>query len=1111
MDRIVLRPPPSLGRGESNGALAAALPILGGLGSLSLLATMGGGPRQYVGIGLLVGASILVAALQLERQRRQRARSADALRRDYLAHLTGARHDLRAAGDAQRVAALARHPAPRALAALVEAHSWRPDDGTVVRYGVADLPLTAAPALPEISVGADPVCAQAVRRLAGTYATVPGLPATLDLASVRDLSASEGTARALVCSAAGCAGLVIAVIAAPEALRRWDWVKWLPQAASPLAVDAVGPRRLVAGSMTELAPLLPQRGHVLLVVDGLPRPRPDRPATLLHVADHLAADGRALPGTPDDCPVEVAEAFARRCVAGATDALPAAPDWSTRRPEEHLRVVLGTSDDGSEVVLDLKESALGGSGPHGMVIGATGSGKSELLRALILRLALTHPPDDLNLVLVDFKGGAAFDGLSRLPHVSALITNLADELDLLDRTADALLSELTRRQELVRAGGGDRSGLPTLLVVVDEFAELLAARPELGELFVTLGRLGRSLGIHLLLASQRLDDGRWRGLESHLSFRIGLRTFTAEESRTVLGVADAYELPPSPGVGYLRTAPRTLVRFRAPYVGTVLSLPADPTLLLPFRARRVVGPVPAGVPLVRAAVAAMEGRGQAHQIWLPPLDRPPTLGRLLPGLTLDPARGLGQRSRTVPLGEVDRPRLQRRDRLEVDLTRGSVAIVGVGGSGRSTLLRTAVAGLALTRTPDEVSVHLLDVGGALAPLAGLPHVAGIAGRDDPGLASRIIAELDRGADRPAVLVVDDWTTLRHELPDLEDELARLARRGPARAVRLLVAAGRWSDMGASVRDGFATRIELRLGDPIDSEVDRRLAAAVPRDSPGRGIVDGAHFLAAVPRLGPDDDAAGADEALGALVDAVALHWPGPPRVRLRALPGRVHLDDLPRDERLRLGILEQDDAVRSLPTPGHLLVLGDGGSGRTTLLRTILREITRTRPADQIVVIDPRATLVGEVTAEQLLAHVTGDPTSTVAELATELARRTRGRARGPDVWVVADDLDLLPAAVWQPLVPLLARAGDIGLHVTVARRAGGAGRAIYEPLLSTLRDLRSPGVLLSGSPEDGPLLAGVRARAAPPGRARWVGPDGDEEAFQVALSEPLRLDRSKC
>src|SRR6478609_8438850 len=246
-----------------------------------------------------------------------------------------------------------------------------------------------------------------------------------------------------------------------------------------------------------------------------------------------------------------------------------------------LRVPIAVGVDGRPVDLDIKESAQGGMGPHGMLIGATGSGKSELLRTLVLGLALTNSSETLNFILVDFKGGATFLGLEELPHTSAVITNLADEVALVERMQDALHGELIRRQELLRAAGNytsaleyeraraagtDLTPLPSLFVVVDEFSELLSAHREFMDLFVMIGRLGRSLGVHLLLASQRLDEGRMHQLESHLSYRIGLRTFSAMESRGVLGVPDAYQLPPRPGSGYLKSGVEALTRFRAAYV-----------------------------------------------------------------------------------------------------------------------------------------------------------------------------------------------------------------------------------------------------------------------------------------------------------------------------------------------------------------------------------------------------------------------------------------------------------------------------------------------------------------------------------------------------------------
>ena len=258
-----------------------------------------------------------------------------------------------------------------------------------------------------------------------------------------------------------------------------------------------------------------------------------------------------------------------------------ARQWGARQGRERLRVPIGVSEHGDRVELDIKEAARNGMGPHGLCVGATGSGKSEFLRTLILGMIASHPPEVLNLVLVDFKGGATFLGLDRARHVSAIITNLADEAHLVARMQDALAGEMNRRQELLRAAGNfanvadyERArsqgiampSLPALFIVVDEFSELLSQQPDFAELFVAIGRLGRSLGMHLLLASQRLDEGRLRGLETHLSYRICLKTFSASESRAVLGVPDAYHLPSSPGAAYLKTVSGELVRFQTAFV-----------------------------------------------------------------------------------------------------------------------------------------------------------------------------------------------------------------------------------------------------------------------------------------------------------------------------------------------------------------------------------------------------------------------------------------------------------------------------------------------------------------------------------------------------------------
>src|SRR5262245_14257213 len=353
--------------------------------------------------------------------------------------------------------------------------------------------------------------------------------------------------------------------------------------------------------------------------------------------------------------------------------------WAPRPNRDRLRVPIGIGPDGQSVELDLKESAQDGMGPHGLLVGATGAGKSELLRTLVLALGLTHDSETLNFVLVDFKGGATFAKLDQLPHTSAVITNLAGELSLVDRMLDSVQGELVRRQELLRSTGNYGSArdyeraraagvplrpLPSLLMIVDEFSELLTARPDFIDMFVQIGRVGRSLGVHLLLASQRLEEGRLRGLETHLSYRVGLRPFSSMDSRAVLGVPDAYELPRAPGHGYVKSGTEEMVRFRAAYVSAVQRRDGlAPTIgsqavdvVRDFNTHYVVPPqdheatkdladepeeVVIGDTLLDVLVRRMEGQGPpAHQVWLPPLDDPPTLDAMLPAVVHSPSRGL---------------------------------------------------------------------------------------------------------------------------------------------------------------------------------------------------------------------------------------------------------------------------------------------------------------------------------------------------------------------------------------------------------------------------------------------------------------------------------------
>jgi S-DNA-T family DNA segregation ATPase FtsK/SpoIIIE len=883
-----------------------------------------------------------------------------------------------------------------------------------------------------------------------------------------------------------------------------------------------------------------------------------------------------------------------------------ADTWVPRPNRDRLRVRLGVRTDGTPIELDLKESAQDGMGPHGLLIGATGSGKSELLRTLVLGLAITHSSNTLNFVLVDFKGGATFAALDQLPHTSAVITNLADELPLVDRMTDALNGELLRRQELLRASGHYASlrdyerarqagapldEVPTLLVVCDEFSELLSAKPDFIDMFVQIGRLGRSLGVHLLLASQRLEEGRLRGLDTHLSFRLGLRMFSATESRVVLGSADAYELPKAPGHGYLKAGTEPMTRFRAAYVsgvhrrasgrpsrpgaaGLTTLYEYSPTYLAPAEpdpsepVEAVDDEDAVGESLLDILVERMRGRGKpAHQVWLPPLREPVPLDRLLPGLALDPIRGLTtantdlRGSLRAVVGIVDRPIEQRHDPLVLELSTAAGHVVVVGGpqSGKSTALRSIITSLALTHTPAEVQFYCLDFGGgSLGALRDLPHTGWVASRQDPGAVRRTVAELRQlllhrerqfaaaGLDSMAAyrrqrrngayaddpfgdvfLVIDGWATLRSDFEDLEEGVGDLAARGLSYGIHLVVTCQRWFDLRAAVRDLFGTRIELRLGDPADSAIDRKAALNVPAAEPGRGLTETKHqMLVALPRI---DDRSTVDDlvdGVGHLVQAVAAAWTGPGAPPVRMLPALVPYEILPTDPArgLAIGVAEQDlgPVHLDITTEPNFILFGESESGKTGFLRMLAQRIVETYTPDQarIILIDYRRSLLDVVPPDYLVGY--GTNLGVTETLISEVAAAMEPRLPGPDVtaeqlrnrswwdgmelFVLVDDYDLVATPMSDPLqalLPYLPQARDIGLHLVLARRSGGAGRAMYQPLLTALRESGSPGVMLSGDREEGTLLGSVRPESLPPGRGWLVSRRGDAQLVQLAWLPP--------
>jgi S-DNA-T family DNA segregation ATPase FtsK/SpoIIIE len=862
--------------------------------------------------------------------------------------------------------------------------------------------------------------------------------------------------------------------------------------------------------------------------------------------------------------------------------------WAPRGERAFLRVPIGVSDAHEPVLLDLKESSELGMGPHGLCVGATGSGKSELLRTLVLALVATHPPDDLALVLVDYKGGATFAPFADLPHVAGVITNLENQAGLVERVHASLAGEVKRRQQVLKDAGNvadighyaalraekrpDLDPLPHLFVVIDEFGELLTAKPDFIDLFLSIGRIGRSIGVHLLLSSQRIEGGKLKGLDTYLSYRLGLRTFSADESRTVLDTTDAFHLPPLPGFGYLKVDTSHYERFKASYVsgayrGPVQRETEDTGPLAveyaayntlgqdeasgpeePQMRRRETGPTEMGV-LVQQIENA--GANAVRRIWLPPLPDAVALDKVAGPVEVG-ARGMQLARRRgplqVPLGILDDPTRQWQGQWYLDLTvaGGHAAVIGGPQSGKTTLLRTLALSLALTHTPQEVGVYGLDlVGGGLQALAGLPHVGGVAGRADRERAARTIdsvrgmldqreelfrihnidsleqlrtlraaGRLPELASTEIVLLIDGFGALRDDFEELDDAVVDILKRGSGYGIHVVAGMLRWNDVRIATQSQFGTRVELRLNDPSESSIDRKLAETLSPEEKGRVLTDGRLFAqVALPRTDGLADTVELGAVLERTARGVRATWAGEVAQPVRVLPHLLEPHLLPgpvaEPHRVPIGL----DQTKLAPVlldlfehDQHLLIMGDSECGKTNLLKVIAEGLIERYGDDELVfgIMDPRRGLRGAIPEEYRGGYAYNPKlcaalaTGIASELEKRLPDETADAAdlepgswgSGPRIVILVDDYDVLTTAGQQPLapfVPYIPSAVDIGLHFVLTRRVAGASRGLYEPLLQGLRESGASALVMAGDRSEGQLFPGVYASQQPPGRGVLV------------------------
>ena len=635
--------------------------------------------------------------------------------------------------------------------------------------------------------------------------------------------------------------------------------------------------------------------------------------------------------------------------------------WAAQPGGRSTRVVLGAGPAGP-VEVDLRRD-----GPHALVAGTSGAGKSELLQTLVAGLALGNRPDALNFVLVDYKGGSAFAECRDLPHCVGLVTDLDGHL--VNRALASLSAELRRREAILAAAGakdiedywaltasptqprpgldtGSFGRLPRLVIVVDEFASLVEEVPEFVTGVVGIGMRGRSLGVHVVLATQRPGGVVNAELRANVNLRICLRVTSPNESTDVIDVPDAARISRHhPGRAYLRTGHSDLAVLQCARVGRPrtddgpLDRPeGDPVAVRPRRVTELGGPVPTGQDNAQAdtghdgetdltaLVAAI--RGAAEQLgmgtpagpWLPPLPAHVTAAHLEPVPLPSPV--------AVPLGLADHPARQVQTPFVLDLQQSSpVVIAGMARSGRSTALRTLAAALAARTSPADVHIYVLDYGSrALAPLAALPHCGAWVDADEPDRTERLLALLtaevtrrqrllaaggygslaeQRAAVAPAdgpaylVLLVDRYEAFlaRHGETDggrLVDVLDSLLRRGPAVGILPVLATDR-SGFSHRLAGTVATRIVLRQAEADQVSAYGLHPKEVPHEMPpGRAVAVPGGTEVQVALLDPDPSGAAQTAAVEWLGAALGRQWDG---LDPAAAPHRV--DPLPESITLR--------------------------------------------------------------------------------------------------------------------------------------------------------------------------------------------------------------------
>lgn len=727
------------------------------------------------------------------------------------------------------------------------------------------------------------------------------------------------------------------------------------------------------------------------------------------------------------------------------------------KPYEHLgrlKALIGKFSPTADLVLDLSDKD-NAHGPHGFIGGATGSGKSELLKTIILSLAMTHHPFDLNFALIDFKGGAAFEELENLPHVVGLMTDIEHNESYATRVIQSLTGEVNSRKRILAQAQSSgslektnitdyellpvKTPLPRLVIIFDEFAEFKDRHPEESKKLISIARVGRSLGIHLILCTQNPGAAVDNQVKQNSRFRISLNMNSPEDSREIIGVPDAYRLPA--GRGYFRIRQPQL--FQTAYAGGQYIEDGEEQTQL----RGIVDHI--------IKFNQKLNLPSPPNVWEKPLPAKLSLASLYAAEKLQVSwngqKWSGANPRFAAIGYYDDPTNQRQPLLQFGGSDQSVhmVIVGAPGAGKSSALAAIALDQAYRYSPEESSIYVIDFGmkNSLKVLANLPHMArkgGLISGEDQERIARLFSMLrseivqrssvlrgtkinefnDKAAKADKLssiyLLIDNLSKQVNEiLPGFKDQLLEIVSSGQGLGIHVAITAGSWAGIPYEISDLIDTKISLRQSDDrlyseIVGPVPKHLTATPVGElkKPGWGLVNSNPVMEvqlAFPVAGETEKEGQSN--LEEVVNAMAKAWSRKRPQDVKVLPTHVYSKELV-DNYMQhsngsagyslvtpvgLGLDGLDEVTISLAKDGPVILVAStvSGKGKTAFIQTWLLELARCYSKDMIefVIVDFHSKSYGQfrdLPNVRKFVSTSEQMEETVKDLEEEVARRQK-------------------------------------------------------------------------------------------------------------------------